>query len=159
MYLIGKTTTTHGIKGELKVINLSDYQRFLVGDHVIIDDKTYEISSSRMHKGKLLIAFKGYHNINDVLSLKQKDIFSLEKIEDDDGYHYESLLHKDVFDEHMQLIGQVKGIREVPQGHILEVSYKEKIVLIPFVDAFVQDVSQKGIVIKVIEGLLWSLTY
>jgi 16S rRNA processing protein RimM len=154
MYLIGKTTTTHGIKGELKVINLSDYQRFLVGDQVIIDDKTYEISSSRMHKDKLLIAFKGYQNINDVLSLKQKDIFSLEKIDDDDGYHYESLLNKDVFDDQMQLIGQVKGIREVPQGHILEVTYQGKIVLIPFVDAFIQDVSQRGIVIKVIEGLL-----
>lgn len=154
MYLIGKTTTTHGIKGELKVTNLSDYQRFIVGDHVYIDDNMYTIRSSRMHKGKILIAFQGYDNINDVLFLKNKDIFSLDKIEDDDGYHYESLLEKEVFDESMTRIGYVQGIREVPQGHILEVSHMDKVVLIPFVDAFIKDVSEQGIVIHVIEGLL-----
>ena len=154
MYLIGKTTTTHGIKGELKVINLSDFERFLVGDVVYIDDQPYEIQTSRMHKGKILISFKHVGNINDVLFLKNKDVYSKEKLEARSGYHYEDLIGQSVFDESRKFIGEVTGIREVPQGHILEVLYQQKTVLIPFVDAFIKDISDQGIIVQVIEGLL-----
>ncbi|MGB0175201.1 MAG: ribosome maturation factor RimM [Acholeplasmataceae bacterium] len=154
MYLIGKTTTTHGIKGELKVINLSDFERFLVGDVVYIDDTPYEIQSSRVHKGKILISFKEMGNINDVLMLKDKDIYSKEKLEADSGYHYEDLIGLTVLDESNQVIGSVTGIREVPQGHILEVLHQQKTVLIPFVDAFIKDVTTESVTVYVIEGLL-----
>lgn len=154
MYLIGKTTTTHGIKGELKVVNLSDFDRFQVGDIVYIDDKPYEIQSSRVHKNKVLVSFKNLNSINDVLYLKNKDIYSVEKITPEDGYHYEDLIGQQVFDESKSLIGVVNSIREVPQGHILEVLHQQKKVLIPFVDAFIKDVSDDGIIVRVIEGLL-----
>lgn len=154
MYLIGKITTTHGIKGEVKIINMSDFERFQIGDHVWIDQQPFVIHSSRIHKGKVLVAFEGYHNINDVLHLKNKDVFSKEKIDDASGYHYESLINKKVIDQEHADIGYVKSIMEVPQGHILEVQTPTKKVLIPFVDAFILDVNDDYIEIQVIEGLL-----
>ena len=57
MYVLGKTTTSHGIKGELKIKNLSDYDRFYSGEEVFIDDERLIIKSVRSHKNFLLVSF------------------------------------------------------------------------------------------------------
>ena len=36
MYQIGKITNTHGIKGEVKIYNLSDFNRFFVGAKIYV---------------------------------------------------------------------------------------------------------------------------
>lgn len=36
MYKIGKITNTHGIKGEVKIFNMSDFNRFSVGKEIFI---------------------------------------------------------------------------------------------------------------------------
>jgi 16S rRNA processing protein RimM len=91
MYLIGKITTTHGIRGEVKILNLSDYPRFNVGDKVYINDTPYEIESSRPHKGQLIIKLSHVNTMNDGLLLKDQDVYAKERIEDDD-YHYEDII-------------------------------------------------------------------
>ena len=44
---IGKIVSTHGIKGELKILSDFDYKSkvFVVGKKIIIDDKEYTIKS------------------------------------------------------------------------------------------------------------------
>jgi 16S rRNA processing protein RimM len=153
MYLIGKITTTHGIRGEVKILNLSDYPRFNVGDKVYINDTPYEIESSRPHKGQLIIKLSHVNTMNDGLLLKDQDVYAKERIEDDD-YHYEDIIGCEVKTLEGVLVGVVKSIREVPQGSILEVQTDKKIVLIPFVDAFVKEIYDDYILIDPIEGLL-----
>ena len=36
MFLVGKIVGTHGIKGEVKVINESDFDRFFVGSKLFV---------------------------------------------------------------------------------------------------------------------------
>jgi 16S rRNA processing protein RimM len=153
MYLIGKVTTTHGIRGEIKVLNMSDYSRFNTGDEVLINDVAYTITGSRPHKGQLIVKLKGVETMNDALHLKDFEIFSNVRIRDD-GYHYEDIVGLEVWILNGEKIGHVIAIREVPQGSILEVQLSKKVVLIPFVDAFVKLIEHNKIYIEPIEGLL-----
>lgn len=75
---IGKITTTHGIKGEVKILsNLSEGEKeqvFKIGSHLHILGKAYEIKSHRIHKGLDMIVFVEFSNINDVLFMKGKTV-------------------------------------------------------------------------------------
>ena len=59
MYLIGYITTTHGVKGELKVKNLSDYDRFHVNTQVIINHQIYDIEHIKHQHDHLIITDTG----------------------------------------------------------------------------------------------------
>ena len=68
---IGKIVSTHGIKGELRI--LSDFQFkdkvFKIGNSLIIDDKEYTIKSYRVHKNFDMVTLDDYKDINEVLFL------------------------------------------------------------------------------------------
>jgi 16S rRNA processing protein RimM len=159
MYLIGKITTTHGIKGELKVRNLSDYDRFYKGASVILLSPNQQeievtIEHVRPHQNALLVTLKGYSNINDVLQFVGYDVYSKVKPQNDDEFHYSDLMHMKVYDQHQSLIGEISGILEVPQGHILEIITPHKKILVPFVDAFVKNIENQEMTVELIEGML-----
>lgn len=82
---IAKITNTHGIKGELKVdCFLLKYESFFTSDQQLYfyDNSTYSyeqltVIGSRKHKNNLLVRFNEYNNINDVLFLKNQNLFLL----------------------------------------------------------------------------------
>ena len=162
MYRIGKITNTHGIKGEVKIYSLSDFDRFLVGKEliVVIKDKEhrFKIKTVRSHKTILIVKFEGYDDINDILFLKGHDVFSEEDVEDqlnDDDFHYEDIIGKKVVTDLLEAVGIASALIEVPQGHLLEVQKPNgKKALIPFRKEFIGDIDEDKIVIKPIEGLL-----
>ena len=63
---IGKITSTHGIKGELKIKSNFEYKDrvFGVGNKLIIDNKEYIIKSYRTHKGFDMVTLNNYKDIN-----------------------------------------------------------------------------------------------
>ncbi|MBR6948799.1 MAG: 16S rRNA processing protein RimM [Bacilli bacterium] len=83
MLYIGKIVSTHGIKGELRI--LSDFQFkekvFVVGKELIINNNPYKIRTYRKHKNFDMVTLNDYNNINDVLFLlKQKVYFKKEDL-------------------------------------------------------------------------------
>jgi hypothetical protein len=63
---VGEIINTHGIKGEVKVIPLTDdISAFNSINKVSIDNKDYEIESFREHKNVLLIKFRGFDDIKN----------------------------------------------------------------------------------------------
>lgn len=162
MYLIGRITSTHGIRGELKVDSLSDFERFKPGKTVFIEEKgkylPFEIESVRQHQNRYLVKFVGKDNINDVLMYKGLDLYVNEKSEealDDDEYYYEDLIGKMVRTDQGETVGIITSMIEVPQGHLIEVKKTNgKTVLIPFVSFFIDSIDDQMVVIKPIEGLL-----
>lgn len=159
MYLVGKIVGTHGIKGELKVKSDTSFNRFEKGNKLYIE-KTEEvtITSCRKHKGMELITINGLNNINDVLSYVNKDIYvPHDRSELDEGeYYYEELIGLDCYDSKDNYIGPIIDLQEVPQGLILEIKGKEKTILVPFVEAFIDgiDLEENKLYINEIEGLL-----
>ena len=96
---VGKIVTTHGIKGEIKILSGFQFKNkvFCVGNKLIIDDKEYEIKSYRVHKGFDMVTLDDYHDINEVLFLLKKEVyvnkesldFSDDEILDEDFMEFE----------------------------------------------------------------------
>ncbi|MBU1142706.1 MAG: ribosome maturation factor RimM [Firmicutes bacterium] len=162
MYQIGKITNTHGIKGEVKIYNLSDFNRFFVHAEVYVliqgKKKFFTIERVRSQANLLIVKFKGYDDINLILPYKGLEVYSdapvTQELEEDD-YHYQSLLNKDVYTNSDVYVGKVVHMIPVPQGHLLEIEKEDgKKVMIPFIKVFVSEVLVDRIIITPIEGLL-----
>lgn len=79
---------------------------FRVGNHVIIDNSTYEIASFRIHKGLEMITLKDFNDINQVLIFKGKNLFcdrELLKLQEDE------YLLEDLIDMQVICNGEVLG--------------------------------------------------
>lgn len=74
---IGKIVSTHGIKGEIKILSDFEYKDkvFVVGNSLIIDDKEFVIRSYRRHKNFEMVTLNDYRDINEVLYLMKKNVF------------------------------------------------------------------------------------
>jgi len=162
MYHIGKITNTHGIKGEVKIFNLSDFNRFLPANKVYVlikgEKKYFTIDRVRKQNNLLIVKFLGFDNINDILIYKGLDLYSDQDVEDeleDDDYHYQDLIDKKVYTNKDEYVGIVLSLIPVPQGHLLEIiKENNKKVLVPFINVFVKDVLDDKIIIEPIEGLI-----
>ena len=76
---VGVITTTHGVRGEVKVFpTTDDPQRFKKLKNVILDDGKQqldlEITSVKFFKNLVILKFKGLDNMNDVEKFKQADL-------------------------------------------------------------------------------------
>lgn len=161
---VGKIVGTHGLKGELKIRSNSDFseERFKKGNFLIVkyqgDDLELEIISSRVHKGNYLVVFKDYQDINLVEKYIGSFVYGLkdEELLDDDEYFYEDLIGLEVISTDNRVIGPVTSIYDNGKQDILNIDYKGKNVMIPYVDAFIKDVDMdnKTIIVQLIKGLV-----
>ena len=57
---IGKVVTTHGIKGEIRILSDFKYKdkAFCIGNELIINNDILHIKSYRIHKGYDMVSFK-----------------------------------------------------------------------------------------------------
>ncbi len=74
---IGKIVSTHGIKGELRILSDFEYKDkvFVVGNKLIIDNKEYIIKSYRHHKNFEMVTLNDYKDINEVLFLLKRPVY------------------------------------------------------------------------------------
>lgn len=158
---IGKIVNTHGIKGEIRI--LSDFlykeKAFKTGTNIIIDSKTYQITSYRRHKSFDMITLDGYTNINDVLFLKGKNVYK-KKCE----LH---LLENEILDSDLisfQVIDKNRNcgiIKEIfyasSTNKIIRVEFASE-VLIPLSSPMIKkiDPKKKQIEVELIEGMISS---
>ena len=161
-YKCGHVMTTHGIKGELKIKNLSDFNRFEKNNKVYIyhNDEYIceEILKSREIENYLYVTFKDKEDINLVEKYRNDDIYISEldrdKEElDDNEFYYSDLIGKNVINQNGESRGKVIDIRAYPQSYYLAVEYNDKTSLVPFKDMFIKEVLEDKIIINEIEGL------
>ncbi len=160
---VGNIVNTFGLKGELKVKSLTEFAeiRFKKGQQLYIEkDHEFEIvivKNMRWHKEFLLVLFEGLEDINLVEKYKGCDIY----ISKEDvhalpvgQYYYFELQGCNVY-ENNKCIGTVTSVEDGYQT-LLRINIGEKEVLIPYVEAFIQnvDVAQKRIDINSIQGLV-----
>lgn len=141
---IGKIVSTHGIKGELKII--SDFfekdKIFKKGFKLYLTPLYHEevINTYRVHKNYDMVTFDGYNDINEVLKyigmgvyIKRSDLDLKE-----DEYLLNDLIGYKVYED-SKLLGKVSSI-----------SYNNNVLLkiddkfyIPFIDEFIEKVDVK----------------
>lgn len=138
---IGKIVSTHGIKGELKL--LSD---FLYLDKVLqknfnfyINGLVYKLTSYRLHKQYVLIKLNDYNDINDVLFLVgnkvlvQKSDLHLKN----DEYLLEELWGANVYYEN-KLLGVVEEILKGVTANYLKIKEDTKSYLVPINKTYIR---------------------
>lgn len=156
----GHIMRTHGLKGDLKVKNLSDFDRFYKGSKLyILHNEEYvevKVNKTSNFNEYLLVSFENLLDINLVEKYHGDDIYVAEedrKNDDlEDGYYYSDLVGKEVYNQNNILLGTVTQIRELPQCDYLVIDHNGRNVLVPCIDEFIIDVDDK-IIINEIEGL------
>jgi 16S rRNA processing protein RimM len=159
MYRVGKIVNTHGIKGELKVMSTSDFDRFKKGNTLYYYNKkekvNLKIKSVRMQNEIFLIKFEGFNSLTEVEDLKGLELFTSDRPElEEDEYIKEDLIGLSVYSTEGELIGKVIDLRFLPSQELLVVKGEgKKEILIPLIAEFVVSINDK-IIVKVIEGLI-----
>lgn len=158
--LIGQITGTFGIKGELKVYSESDFveYRFRKNAKIYLSDNVeYTVSSSRTHKGNVLITINDINDINLVLDKVGMKIYAPSDDEpplNDEEYYVDDLVGLKVINQHDENIGTVKDVIEIPSGYLLEIiDDKDNRFLLPFVDEYITEITDDSIIINEIEGI------
>src|SRR5690625_1365680 len=119
MFLIGEIITSHGIKGEVKVRQITDFiERFYTGATVYYkadDDKLLPLiidGFRTMNKG-LLIHFEGHSSIDAVEYLLGKNLYIMEdqltELGEHEFYYHEIIgcVVKSTSDEHIGVIESI----------------------------------------------------
>lgn len=157
-YLVGKIMTTHGIKGEVKVQNYSDFDRYKKDQilYVLHNGKyeKLEVLFSREYPKGMYVTFKGLEDINLVLKYHSDELFiaedDREKLEDE--FYVSDLIGLKVYNQDMEERGEIVDVLDLPQGSVLVSLYNGARKTIPFRDEFIIEISDK-IIVKEIEGL------
>ena len=143
---IGKIVSTHGIKGEIKILSDFPYKDkvFKVGNKLVIDGDEFEIKSYRHHKNFEMVTLNDYKDINEVLFLMKKKVY----IKESDIL----LLDNEVLDDELVTYDVVTTTGET--GKILEVFFAssnnkiirvllDKEILIPVNSPMLKEVNKK----------------
>lgn len=167
LFTVGKIINTHGIRGELKVVRISDFEeRFTVGNELQLvknnneNPQTVTILKHRVHKGFDLLQFEEITDLttaekykNYYLKIKKEQLTPLEENE----FYYYEIIDCMVETRTGEVIGKIKEILSPGANDVWVVSGKQgKDVLIPYIKDVVKEVSieEKKVIIEPMEGLL-----
>ena len=158
MIYIGKTVSTFGIKGELKVI--SDFEKcdkaYKIGNKILINNIEHVISGIRYHKNYILLEIDDLKNINNILKYVGFNIY-IKRMDlhlEENEFLYKDLINSDVIDNDGSNLGK---IIEVEQGVNLLIKVKgSKEFYIPYVDEYIIsfDLNNKKIYTKNAKDLI-----
>mgnify|MGYP000694861963 CR=1 FL=1 len=149
----GVITTTHGIRGEVKVFpTTDDVHRFEDLDSVLLDTgREYmklEIENVKYFKQYAILKFKGIDNINDIEKYKGRSLYVTRDQAiplEEDEYYIADLMGLDVYLESGEKFGVLKDVMETGANDVYIVETEEgKEVLIPAIHECVLDIDIRG---------------
>ena len=162
---VGVISSTHGIRGEVKVYpTTDDPERFLDLDEVILDTgrehKILEIEGVKFFKNQVILKFKGYDNINDIEKYLKKDLqvdreHAVELGENEN--FIADLIDMEVVTDEGKVLGTLTDVIETGANDVYAVKTPEgKEILLPAIRDCILDVNvdEKRMTVHVMEGLL-----
>lgn len=162
---VGVISSTHGIRGEVKVFpTTDDVMRFKKLKEVILDtgreQKVLEIEQVKFFKQFVILKFKGFDNINDIEKYKGKSLLvtrehavKLKKNE----YFIADLIGLNVFTEDGTLFGVLTDVLATGANDVYVVELpNKKEVLIPAIKQCILnvDIEAGKMTIHLMEGLM-----
>lgn len=162
---VGVISSTHGIRGEVKVYpTTDDPERFLELDEVILDTgrehKILAIEGVKFLKNQVILKFKGYDNINDIEKYLKKDLLvdrehAVELGENEN--FIADLIDMEVVTDEGKVLGTLSDVIETGANDVYAVKTPEgKEILLPAIRDCILDVNvdEKRMTVHVMEGLL-----
>ena len=162
---VGIITSTHGVRGEVKVYpTTDDPRRFRRLKEVVLDTgkekMNLEIEGVKFFKQFVILKFKGLDNNNDIEKYRQKSLYVTRKNAvrlQRDEYFIADLIGLKVQDEDGKELGTVKDVIETGANDVYEVEMADgKSLLLPAIKQCILnvDVENGTMQVHVLEGLL-----
>ena len=164
MLRVGVITSTHGVRGEVKEFpTTDDAKRFKTLKKVILDGREpleLSIEQVKFFKNMVILKFKGYDNINDVETWRQRDLLitrdqAVELKEDE--YFITDLIGLTVVNEEEAVLGRVKDVLETGANDVYVVELTGgKELLLPAIKDCILNVDLEGgrMKVHVLDGLM-----
>ncbi|MDD6795913.1 MAG: ribosome maturation factor RimM [Clostridiaceae bacterium] len=150
---VGQIVNTHGIKGEVKVMCLTDDPKnFKRYKKVLVEDKWMNIQGVKFQKDRVILKLEGIENMNEAETYKQKYIKvpRSEEPELEEGtYYVTDIIKCTVYDTEGNNLGKVYDVIQTKNNDVYWIE-KPKQLLIPVLDDIVLDINidEEKIVIK-----------
>lgn len=166
-FQVGIISSTHGIRGEVKVFpTTDDVTRFKKLKKVLLDTGKefleWEVEGVKFFKQFAILKFKGIDNINDIEKYKGKSLYvtrenavRLKK----DEYFIADLIGIKVYDESGKEIGILKDVIETGANDVYCVEMTDKTeLLLPAIKECILsvDIEAGSMTVHVLDGLLDS---
>jgi len=159
---VGRITRTHGVKGEVSVLPLSDVgSRFEAGSTLFLEereDRPLTIRASRPHQQRLLVAFRGVEDRTSAEALRGRYLFvpaSSAPHLPEGEYWAHDLVGCEVLMEDGRSLGRIREILHTQANDVWAAEGVDGEVLIPALKDVVQEVDVAGrrVVVREIPGL------
>lgn len=162
---VGRIVNTHGLKGQLKVEVLTDFeQRLAKGRRLRLKDDWVTVEASQWQDKRMLVKLSGIDSIDAAKALQWEYLFAApgEEIElEEDEYFVEDLVGMKVVTTDGDELGEVEAVEAYPAQDILILAPHAShpgpdALMIPFVEQFVKkvDFEAETITVELIEGML-----
>ena len=150
----GEVVSTHGIKGEMKVLSWLDSPEDLVGfSRVQIGGKEYSVEACRVQKTCNLLKVKGIDTMEDAQAMRGSCVKIFREDVAQDVIFATELVGVDVYADGV-LIGQITDVLDYPGNSVYVVSGQGEY-MIPAVKQFIlsTDLDSNRMDVKLIEGM------
>ena len=150
----GQIVTTHGVRGEMKIMPWADGPDFLLDfSRVRIDGKEYQIESCRIQKTCNLLKLAGIDTMEAAQAMHGKTLEIYREDADPDIIFAAELIGMEVFQDEV-MVGKLVDVLDYP-GNKVYVVKGEKEYMIPAVKAFIlsTDMEANRMQVKLIEGM------
>ena len=162
---VGVISSTHGVRGEVKVFpTTDDPTRFKKLKEVILDTgrekKTLEIEQVKFFKNQVILKFKGFNNIDEIMPYKGKDLLipREEAVPLGENENFiADLIDMEVVTDVGKVLGTLTDVIETGANDVYAVKTPEgKEILLPAIRDCILDVNvdEKRMTVHVMEGLL-----
>ncbi len=150
----GEIVTTHGVRGEVKVLCfLDDPEMLCEFDRCRICGKEYTMEDVRVQKSCNLVKLTGIDTMEDAQALRGKSLELYREDIDPEVIFAAELIGVEVFAEG-ESIGKIKEVLDYPGNSVYVVKGKREY-MIPAVNAFIlsTDVDGNRMEVKLLEGM------
>jgi len=150
----GQIVTTHGVRGEVKVLPWLDSPEMLKSfRRCRIEGKDYALQSVRVQKGCDLVKLSGIDTMDSAQALRRKTMLLYREDAPKDLIFASELIGVEVFAEE-ECLGKITDVLDYPGNmvYVVEGAYRY---MIPAVKAYVlrTDLEENRMEIKLIEGM------
>ena len=150
----GEIVTTHGVRGEMKVLPWMDGPEILCEfDRCRIDGVEYTIESCRIQKNCNLVVLSGIDTMEKAQAMRGKTIELYREDIDDEVIFAAELMGVEVFCDD-EKIGKIVDVLDYPGNKVYVVKGQHEY-MIPAVKAFILDTNmeENTMQVKLIEGM------
>ena len=150
----GEIVTTHGVRGEVKVLCwLDDPEMLCDFDRCQIDGREYEMEQVRVQKTCNLVKIRGIDSMEAAQAMRGKVVKLYREDIDDEVIFAAELIGMEVYADG-QKIGKIREVLDYP-GNSVYVVKGEYEYMIPAVKSFIlsTDMEKNEMQVKLIEGM------